>query len=133
MLPETTIISEVLIKFSRSSSDLIFNIDDAHLLSDKEFYKKLFIIRQKGKDSEHQVEIHNQNDIYYLSCTYNQGGYSIKVLCFGDVPYYYHSSNHLRRFNWYAEALLKKKIFGISEIININKDLIKLIKLQIFK
>ena len=126
-------IAEKLKQMRFSERPTVNYINDAHLLNDQQLYNKLFSIRRYHKDYGSQIEIHNQNDIYYLLCEYNQGGYAIKVLCFGDVPYYYYSSNHLRKFDWYAESIFNKKIFGISEIVNINKDIIKLIKLQIFK
>jgi hypothetical protein len=126
-------IVEQLQKTKDYSKEKVISIRQAHLLTDKELYKNLFNIRKKHNNYGSLIEIHNQNDTYYLSCQYNQGGYAIKVLCFDDVPYYYHSSNYLRNFDWYYQATLKNKIFGISEIVNINKDIIKLIRLQVFK
>jgi hypothetical protein len=95
-------------------------------VSPKELHRQLFYARLKKWET---ISIHSDNKAYYLYCIAENGGYKCVIIRENfTLP-----SQHIlfKKFLWYPKYL-KNEIFGISEVVNIFFDILKIIKLIIF-
>lgn len=106
-------------------------IDFKNFLNVKDFWNVLL----QCKSKRHNVKITDGKSKYHIECYYNSGGYELEFFetdAAGEGRCWHgkYSNCQLKKFDWFDKH--DKKIFGITEIISIMKDISKINRLQIY-
>lgn len=96
-------------------------------LSIQQLHKQLLYAKLEKWET---ITIRADNEIYYLYCKFENGGY--RCIIVNRFITNSGATSPWTRFSWHKKYY-ENRIFGISEIANIYFDIVKINKLMIFR